>query len=60
VIGKTDATASAPTTKVFKPTNLFSTVMHHLFDLGKLRLRSDVHRDIKAAVENHAVIDDLF
>ncbi len=59
VIGKTDATASAPTTKVYKPTNLFSTVMHHLFDLGKLRLRTDVHRDIKGAVENHGVIDDL-
>jgi hypothetical protein len=60
VIGKTDATASAPTTKVYKPANLFATVMHHLFDLGKLRLRTDVHRDIKAAVENQAFIDDLF
>ncbi|MBY0460988.1 MAG: hypothetical protein K2V38_27015, partial [Gemmataceae bacterium] len=40
--------------------NLFSTVMHFLFDLGKLRLRPDLNRDIKAAVENNGVIEELF
>ena len=60
VIGKSDATASKPTTKVYKPANLFSTVMHSLFDLGKLRLRPDLNRDIKTAVENNGVIEELF
>jgi len=60
VIGKSDATGSKPTTKVYKPANLFSTVMNFLLDNGKLRLRPDLHRDIKATIENNSVIEDLF
>jgi uncharacterized protein (DUF1501 family) len=60
VVGKTDSMASRPATKPYNPANLFATVMHYLFDLGKLRLRPDLNRDIKAAVENNGLIDELF
>jgi uncharacterized protein (DUF1501 family) len=60
VIGKTDATASRPTTNVYKPANLFATVMHYLFDVGKLRLRTDINRDVKTAIESNDLINELF
>lgn len=60
VVGRSDATASGPTTRTYTPANLFSTVLHYLFDLGQLRLRPDLDRDIKAAVEAHGVIEELF
>jgi hypothetical protein len=60
VIGRTDATASKPTTHTYTPAHLFSTVLHVLFDLGKLRLRPNLNRDIKAAVEGTGVIEELF
>ena len=60
VIGRSDATASRPATTGYTPANLFATVMRFLFDVGKLRLRSDVNRDIKAALENTPAIEELF
>jgi hypothetical protein len=60
VVGRTDSTASRATTKPYAPANLFATVLHYLFDNAKLRLRADLNRDIKAAVEDHGVIDELF
>jgi uncharacterized protein (DUF1501 family) len=60
VIGRSDATASRPATKGYTPANLFATVMRFLFDVGKLRLRTDVNRDIKAAMENTPAIEELF
>ena len=60
VIGRSDATASRPATTGYTPANLFATVMRFLFDVGKLRLRTDVNRDIKAAMENTPAIEELF
>jgi uncharacterized protein (DUF1501 family) len=59
-IGRTDSTASRATTNSYKPANLFATVMHYLFDVGQLRLRPNLNRDIKAAIENNSVISELF
>lgn len=59
-IGKSDATASRPTTKPYAPGQLFASVLHYLFDLGKLRLRDDVHREVKATVDKFGVIEELF
>jgi len=59
VIGKSDSTASKPSTKTYTPANLFATVMHHLFDVAQLRLRSDINRDLKNAIENTAPIAEL-
>ena len=51
---------SRPATKVYKPAQLFATVMHSLFDVGQLRLRTDINRDIKSVIENSGVIDEVF
>lgn len=59
VIGRSDATASKPTTKTYTPANLFATVMHYLFDVGQLRLRTDIPRDLKTAIENTDPIAEL-
>ncbi len=60
IVGRTDSMASKATTKPYAPANLFSTVLHYLFDLGKLRLRADLNRDVKATVESNTVIEELF
>jgi uncharacterized protein (DUF1501 family) len=60
VIGKSDGVGSRPATKTYKPANLFATVMHYLFDVGQLRLRTDINRDLKAAIENNDMIEELF
>jgi hypothetical protein len=60
VIGRSDAIGDRPTTTPYRPANLFATVMHFLFDVGQLRLRTDINRDIKAAMENPGVIAELF
>lgn len=60
VIGRSDSIGDRPTTTPYRPANLFATVMHFLFDVGQLRLRTDINRDIKAAMENPAVIAELF
>jgi hypothetical protein len=60
VIGRSDSTGARPATRTYKPANLFATVMHYLFDVGKLRLRTDISRDIKTAIENTGTIEELF
>jgi uncharacterized protein (DUF1501 family) len=60
VVGKSDATANRPATRTYTPANLFATILHFLFDLTKLRLRTDVHKDVKATIENHSVIEEVF
>jgi hypothetical protein len=60
VIGKSDATGARPTTRVYKPAQLFATVMHYLFDVPRLRLRTDINRDIKAVIEDSGVIEEVF
>jgi hypothetical protein len=59
VIGKSGATASKPVTKTYTPANLFATVMRYLFDVGQLRLRTDLNRDLMAAIDT-PVIPELF
>ena len=60
VIGKSDALGARPATNVYKPAHLFATVMHWLFDVGQLRLRTDINRDLKNAIENTEGIKELF
>jgi hypothetical protein len=42
VIGASNARAERPATRPYTPENLLATVMHFLFDTGKLRLRTDL------------------
>jgi uncharacterized protein (DUF1501 family) len=59
VVGKSDATASKPTTTTYTPSHLFGTVMRYLLDVPQLRLRTDLNRDLMAAIENAPAITEL-
>ncbi|MEZ6143550.1 MAG: DUF1501 domain-containing protein [Zavarzinella sp.] len=55
VIGKSDTTASKPVSKTYTPADLFSTVMHYLVDVPQLRLRTDLNRDLMAALDRPTI-----
>jgi uncharacterized protein (DUF1501 family) len=55
VVGKSDATASRPTTTTYTPAHLFATVMRHVVDVPQLRLRTDLSRDLLAALDHPAI-----
>jgi len=59
VIGRSDSIGDRPTSTPYRPANLFATVMQWLFDVGQLRLRTDINRDIKTAMENVTGIGEL-
>jgi uncharacterized protein (DUF1501 family) len=59
VIGQSDAHASRPATTPYAPQHLLATVMHSLFDVGQLRLQSNIPREIVRLTENSAPIDGL-
>jgi hypothetical protein len=59
VIGKSDAVGAKPATHTYKPLNLFATVMNFLFDVPQLRLRTDLNRDLMAALDGEKVIREL-
>lgn len=59
VIGRSDAQGQRPSTKTYKPAHLFATVMNYLFDVGQLRLRTDINRDLKTAIESSEVIEEV-
>ena len=52
VIGQSDRHATRPATEPFAPSHLMSTVMHTLFDVGQLRLQSDLPTELVRAIEN--------
>ena len=45
VIGSSDSRAERPATRPYDPKNLLATVMHVLFDVPQLRLRTDLPRE---------------
>lgn len=59
VIGESDATASHPATNPYGPENLSATILHHLFDLGELRLVDGLPSEI-LAMSNDRPIEELF
>ena len=52
VVGQSDATASRPSTEPYNPSHLLSTIMHTLFDLGKLRLDQSLSSDVAAVAQS--------
>jgi uncharacterized protein (DUF1501 family) len=46
VVGQSDSQAAKAITDPYRPANLLSTMMHTLFDLGRLRLEQSVSRAI--------------
>lgn len=59
VVGQTDRKATRPTTEPYNPGHLLATVMHSLFDVGRVRLSSSVPRDILSILEANSPISPL-
>ncbi|HUE73974.1 MAG TPA: DUF1501 domain-containing protein [Pirellulaceae bacterium] len=59
VIGQSDRQASRPATEPYHPRHLLGTLMHVLFDVGKMRLDSGVPRAINQFAEQSPPIGPL-
>jgi hypothetical protein len=59
VIGQSDNHATRATTPPFRPEHLVATVMHALFDVGRLRLEPGVPKEVARMVENGKPIESL-
>jgi len=59
VIGASDKHATQPATKRYSPENMLATVMHTLFDVGELRIRQSIPRDLTQAITGHEPVDGL-
>jgi hypothetical protein len=60
VIGRSDRQASAAAGERYTPSHLMATIMHYLFDVGQLRLRASLAREIKTIIEDDRPISELF
>ena len=59
MVGKSDAQGARPAAEPYTPANLLATVLHFLFDVPQLRLRTDLPRDLKPLLENGEPIREL-
>ena len=60
VIGQSDRQAGAPATERYTPRHLLGTVMETLFNVGEVRLASELPRDVVTAASAGSVIRELF
>ncbi len=60
VIGSSDSTASQPSSEPITPANLMATLLHTVFDIGKLRLESKFPRPLLQKIDSIQPIDPLF
>jgi uncharacterized protein (DUF1501 family) len=60
VIGQSDRSNGEPAGDAVSTPNLLATVLHYLFDVGKLRLDSSVPRDLSRRLEVAEPIAPLF
>ncbi len=59
VVGDSDARGGEPRTGPYKPAHLMATVLHHLLDVGRLRLQEGLPRDLVQRVESGRPIAEL-
>ncbi|MCZ6795873.1 MAG: DUF1501 domain-containing protein [Planctomycetota bacterium] len=59
VVGRSARRADVPTTEPVKPENLLATILHVLFDVGRLRVRQGLPAEIRRTVESARPIDEL-
>jgi uncharacterized protein (DUF1501 family) len=59
VIGQSDAHAAQPASTPYHPKHLLATIFHTLFDVGQLRLQTNIPREIVRLAENSEPIDGL-
>lgn len=60
VIGESDRDGARPATEPYTPANLVATVLHYLFDIPGMRLRSDIPPGVKHVLEVGVPIRRLF
>ncbi len=60
VIGRSDRNASLPAADPVSTPHLMATLMHYLFDVSQLRLKSGVPRDLMQLLERGEPIGQLF
>lgn len=60
VIGQSDRQAGTPASERYTPRHLLGTVMETMFDVGQVRLQSDLPRDVVNSTTAGAVIRELF
>lgn len=59
VIGQSDSRAGRAVGESYRPQHLLATIMHTLFDVGRLRLEQNVPREIIRFAESSQPIDHL-
>ena len=60
VIGKSARNNDVPATEPIAPANLLSTLMHTLFDVGKLRVARGLPANLIRRIESTRPIEPLF
>lgn len=60
VIGQSDRGAARPATEPYNPSHLLATMMHTLFDVGKLRLDPGIPKDLLQLITQSDKIEPLF
>jgi uncharacterized protein (DUF1501 family) len=59
IVGASDRHASEPATRPYDPKHLMSTVMHTLFDIGKLRITDGIPKEVIDAITAGEPITEL-
>jgi len=59
IIGQSDHQASRPLGQPYRPENLLGTILHALFDVGKLRLLQSLPRELVRFAETARPIDNV-
>ena len=60
VIGQSSQNNDRPATDPISPANLMATVMHTLFDVGKVRLQTQFPPQLRQLLDAHQPIEQLF
>ncbi|MEE3220506.1 MAG: DUF1501 domain-containing protein, partial [Planctomycetota bacterium] len=60
VIGQSDRQNSQPASAPISTPNMLSTIMHVLFDVGRLRIARSAPQDLVKLIEDHDPITQLF
>ena len=60
VIGQSDRQAAKAATTPYRPKDLMATIMHTLFDIGKVRLDPSLSRELIQLLEENRPIERLF
>ncbi|MFP6695069.1 MAG: DUF1501 domain-containing protein, partial [Pirellulales bacterium] len=60
VIGQSDRQNSQPASDPISTPNMLSTIMHVLFDVGRLRVARGAPQDLLKLIEDHDPITQLF